>query len=680
MDSTSQILKDLKALASAMMTPGGVLETPLSGQYTLRASNRSRPVSSTVEPCLSATSDVPDALTATLLPMQHVDPNSSSQLNISGVASSASKLERANESPQDSETDTSAEFEENEMVAAPSGGCSDQETDGSVCDGVKTIVYFLHSDPERFEQVSRSIWAPEEVEPVEEDECDSDAQPRRLRLPLFPFGGGVSEMEERHLNALYVETVRNMRRRHHESNSATKSKSRSMFVNKDAFDARQFPEALEGDRRSSFAPDSPLDFVTEVDADVLFDAHAAKAERRLKICEALSKNSHDAAMSGIVNLRVIMDPLKTGFEEEKEFPIEPGEIVANRFQIADLLGKATFSRAVRAYDLHQPVRDEEGALVGYAEVCLKIINNSKEFFDQSLDEIRLLQLINSKADPDDVHVIRLIDFFYYKEHTFLVTELLSDNLYEYAQFNRNHEEEFYFTIERLRRIAKQVTEALAYIHSLNLMHCDLKPENILFVSHRRCVVKVIDFGSSCFLSDHLSSYIQSRSYRAPEVILGADYDGRIDVWSLGAILVELVTGEVLFSSETVPEMLARIVSVCGRPFPRSLLWEGRHTQEFFNKVGAIYEVGNKERDENAEDSYFLYLPERAATQSAERDESASLVHQPAFARLREKLRAHMVVDTDFIDFVQKCLTLDHKLRPTSAELLKHPFLAFAEER
>ena len=59
-------------------------------------------------------------------------------------------------------------------------------------------------------------------------------------------------------------------------------------------------------------------------------------------------------------------------------------------------------------------------------------------------------------------------------------------------------------------------------------------------------MKVIDLGSSCFISDHLSSYVQSRSYRAPEVILGLPYDQKIDIWSFGCILAELLTGSVLF--------------------------------------------------------------------------------------------------------------------------------------
>ncbi|EPY18861.1 protein kinase [Strigomonas culicis] len=420
---------------------------------------------------------------------------------------------------------------------------------------------------------------------------------------------------------------------------------------------------------------------------------------------------------GTFNLRVIMDPIKTGFEDEKTFPIVRGSVVADRYQIIQLLGKATFSRAVRCYDLHQPIYAEDegeaaaataaagdaaGAAdtrdpsaraeqepIGYTEVCLKIINNSKDFFDQSLDEIRLLTLINTHRNPDEAHVIRLIDAFYYKEHTMLVTELLSDNLYEYSKYNREEEEDFYFTLPRLRRIARQVTEALAYVHSLNLIHADLKPENILFLSHRRCIVKVIDFGSSCFLSDHLSSYIQSRSYRAPEVVLGCDYDGRIDVWSLGGILAELVTGDVLFPSQTVPDMLARILYVLGQTYPRQMLWQGRHTNSFINKFGCIYENGSsagqggrEPAEEDGEEPYYIYTPvppaKPAAAEKAKAAAGGGFVapepYEP-YGVLYQMLANAGVADPDFFSFVKACLTIDHKKRPTSEELLSHPFIA-----
>jgi serine/threonine protein kinase len=132
------------------------------------------------------------------------------------------------------------------------------------------------------------------------------------------------------------------------------------------------------------------------------------------------------------------------------------------------------------------------------------------------------------------------------------------------------------------------SQALAFLASKGLMHCDLKPENILIKSYSRCDVKVIDFGSSCFVTDHLTSYIQSRSYRAPEVILGLPYGPKIDVWSLGCILAELLTGQVLFANDSVQTILCRMQSLLG-PFPAHMLENGREVHKFFSAKGQVYE-------------------------------------------------------------------------------------------
>ena len=156
-------------------------------------------------------------------------------------------------------------------------------------------------------------------------------------------------------------------------------------------------------------------------------------------------------------------------------------------------------------------------------------------------------------------MLRLIDCFYHKEHLFIVTELLKDNLYEFYKYINENNFENYFNLGRLQKITKQILIALEYIHSLKIVHCDLKPENILIKSINNTQIKVIDFGSSCFLHDHLSSYVQSRSYRAPEVILGCKYDNKIDMWSLGCILAELYTGSVIFQNDSIQSLLTRVI-------------------------------------------------------------------------------------------------------------------------
>lgn len=340
------------------------------------------------------------------------------------------------------------------------------------------------------------------------------------------------------------------------------------------------------------------------------------------------------------DLRIIYEAGKTGFEEAKEFPIPVGAIIAGRYQIVEFLGAAAFSRAVHCLDLKHN-----------SAVCVKIIRNGKDMFDQGLDEVKMLQLLNAGCDPDEKHILRMFDFFYFKEHIFIVCELLRDNLYEFAKFNRERESEFYFTLPRIQSMARQVLTALDYVHSLNLLHCDLKPENILIKSYSRCEVKVIDFGNSCFTTDNLSSYVQSRCYRAPEVVLGCEYDGRIDIWSLGAILPELLTGHVLFSNTTVNEMLARIAAILG-PFPPAMVLNGRHSASYFTKHGVIYgEVEGREDD--PDEKLVYYLP------------------QPAV----DLAKVFGTTDAEFVDFVKQCLTLDPKRRPSAKTLLGHPFLS-----
>jgi Protein kinase domain len=168
-------------------------------------------------------------------------------------------------------------------------------------------------------------------------------------------------------------------------------------------------------------------------------------------------------------LRVISERSRTGLEPCKEYPIESGAMIANRYKIEEMIGSAAFSRAVSALDTW---RDDK-------RVCIKIIENNKEFIDQSLDEIKILMYLNRCGDADEKRVLRLFDYFYYKEHLFIVCELLRENLYEFYHYNLRSSDPVYFILPRVRRVAVQVLRALEYTHSLSLIHADLKPESML---------------------------------------------------------------------------------------------------------------------------------------------------------------------------------------------------------
>lgn len=81
----------------------------------------------------------------------------------------------------------------------------------------------------------------------------------------------------------------------------------------------------------------------------------------------------------------------------------------------------------------------------------------------------------------------------------------------------------------------------------------MKPENILLTDSSCNGLKVVDFGSGCFLDQQVYTYVQSRFYRSPEVILRIPYTEKVDIWSLGCILAELFTGEPLFPGNNEQE-------------------------------------------------------------------------------------------------------------------------------
>lgn len=336
----------------------------------------------------------------------------------------------------------------------------------------------------------------------------------------------------------------------------------------------------------------------------------------------------------VFDLKIIHRRQRTGFEENKDFPIRQNDLIAGRYQVMDFLGSAAFSRAVQALDL------QTGSLV-----CLKIIKNNKDYLDQSLDEIKLLRYVNG-LDPHDEHnIVRLYDFFYYKEHLFLVCELLRANLYEFQKYNKESGDEIYFTLPRIQRIAVQVLQSLAFLHSLGLIHSDLKPENILIKSYSKCQVKVIDLGSSCFITDHLSSYVQSRSYRAPEVILGLPYNQKIDIWSLGCILAELYTGLVLFQNESLATLLARMEGILG-PTPEWMITEGRYSHRYFTQSKQIFD--------------------RSPTGLFE-------ILQPKKTCLKARLAP---ADDGFVDFLDFLLQVNPRHRPSAVQALRHPWLQY----
>jgi len=111
------------------------------------------------------------------------------------------------------------------------------------------------------------------------------------------------------------------------------------------------------------------------------------------------------------------------------------------------------------------------------------------------------------------------------------------------------------------------------------------------------MIKIADLGNACWVHEHFTDDVQTRQYRAPEVIIGAKYDQNIDVWSVACIVFELLTGDLLFepksgrSFDKNDDHLAQISELFGK-IPKSLALSGKYSSQFFTNEGELKAIKN----------------------------------------------------------------------------------------
>ncbi|OMJ90070.1 hypothetical protein SteCoe_7651 [Stentor coeruleus] len=326
-----------------------------------------------------------------------------------------------------------------------------------------------------------------------------------------------------------------------------------------------------------------------------------------------------------------------GFDDEKgDYKILIGDHIVYRYEIKSFIGKGSFGQVVKAYD-HKEKK----------EVALKIIKNRPRFYQQALEEVEILKYIKDK-DPNDTYcVVHLQDNFVFRKHMvrfmqFILFEILSIDLYQYMKLTKFQG----LPQQLIKKLAGQILQALRLIDRYKIIHCDLKPENILLKSITGTALKVIDFGSACFYEKRAYTYIQSRFYRAPEVILGLSYTTSIDMWSFGCILVELFTGRPIFPGENEFEQIQCIMEVLGLP-PGQLLEKGSRVKLFFDEDNKPKITTN----------------------------SKGKKRYPATRNLREILFGG---EEGFVDLIEQCLEWDYHKRITPDEALLHEWMQDGE--
>ncbi|GAA5926049.1 hypothetical protein JCM1841_003205 [Sporobolomyces salmonicolor] len=338
------------------------------------------------------------------------------------------------------------------------------------------------------------------------------------------------------------------------------------------------------------------------------------------------------------------------------------------YRIERLLGQGTFGKVVAA------------KIVGSEKpVAVKIIRNVPKYQEAAKTEVKVLQEL-AKNDPgNQKKCIQLLQSFDFMGHTCLVTELLSASVFDFLKENAYEP----FPLSHVQQFARQLLTSLKYVHDNQLVHTDLKPENILLEDNRSIVVpsrknknrkilrntgiRLIDFGSATFEDHYHAQVVSTRHYRAPEIILCLGWSYPCDMWSIGCILVEFITGEALFQTHENLEHLAMMEKVFG-PMPPEVAKDARtctiaQHPEWFKAVG-----GGRSRSPN----FVLNFP-------TPQTQKQSKKYVSGMRKLSDIISPSDPASQRFLSLCEGLLRWEREKRLTVHQALAHPFFDIAIE-
>jgi len=366
-------------------------------------------------------------------------------------------------------------------------------------------------------------------------------------------------------------------------------------------------------------------------------------------------------------------------DEEGTVKFRPGDYIRDkRYKIITVAGKGTFGTVLEVFDY----KHEE-------KIALKVVRSVKRYLEAAYVEVDILDKIRKADRRQSSLCVRLLGAFTthirHQKHVCIAFERLGKSVYEFIKANRYRG----FTLPQVADMGFQLCHAIEFCHSIDLTHTDLKPENILLVNDEYTVedinnwrdyrslknseIRIIDFGGATFADDHHSQMINTRQYRAPEVILGNGWDEKSDVWSIGCILAELFTGELLFGTHEDIEHLALMQKIMKRNIPKHMI---RKALKRFEKTSSKKRSKKQKRKQKGRSPSTVPLNKIFSFEKSELcwPDQASTKESVNYVK-DARILPVLIPDPGLRNAIDTCLTYDPKERLTAEELKKLPFFS-----
>ncbi|KAJ3683334.1 hypothetical protein LUZ60_013561 [Juncus effusus] len=398
-----------------------------------------------------------------------------------------------------------------------------------------------------------------------------------------------------------------------------------------------------------------------------FEPDEAESEVEAEEIEAIEELDLDGLKGIRVPKRSKLLPLDLHKKNplDMEFFTEYSE--TNRYQIQEVIGKGSYGVVGSATDTHT------GQLV-----AIKKINDVFEHVSDAtriLREIKLLRLLRHPDIVEIKHIMLPPSRREFKD-VYVVFELMESDLHQVIKANDD------LTPMHLKVFLYQLLRAMKYIHTANVFHRDLKPKNIL--ANADCKLKICDFGlarasfndapSAIFWTD----YVATRWYRAPELCgsFFSKYTPAIDMWSIGCIFAELLTGRPLFPGKNVVHQLDLITDLLGTPSHETLARiRNEKARRYLNQMRKKTPIPFSEKFKNADPLALRLLERLLAFDPKDRLSAAEALADPYFKSLSniEREPAREPISKFEFDFERRKLTKDDVRELIYREILEyHP--------